>query len=202
MASKPEYCTCAHLKRDAVRGACKVAVSFVPGSLGGLDEEQWLACTRCDLLGSRNDPSYMEHFISQKHYIGVRLKEPLEMFCVPCQDYQYHSDFDRRLGLSRLTRWGAPTIVTEQRPSSVSPPLDSAGFVNMGNTCFLSSVMQPLLHNAVLQQYYYRSPTGGCASAEHVTPSGPGTSCIACSVQDIYRDKMANHRCVSVPTSR
>lgn len=195
MASKTEYCTCEHLKRDAVRGACRVVIAVGCDRLPD-PEDQWLACTRCEVLGSRYDSSYMEHFVADKHHVAVRLKEPREMYCVPCCDYQYHSDFDRRLGLSRLSKWGEPEMPSDGPRTALASPgtaLQCApmhpGFINMGNTCFLSSVMQVLLHNVVLRRYY-STAVGMRVCLEGNKQGGCVTECcIACSVQDMYQDQ-------------
>ena len=258
-----EYCTCTHLKRDAVRGACKIVAAMAPDGCGiasecgsggggeftstslaltklmGSDKGQWLACTRCDLRGSRMDTSFMDHFMAQKHYIAVRLNAPRELFCIPCQDYQYHSDFDRRLGNGRLFRWGRPTEITTTTTSitsananitgsgSVSPvpqsystspypykaasvdrALTPSGFVNMGNTCFLSSVMQVLLQATVLQRYYTDVEKNNNISRNNSIANGTtnsltgctctaiqdNNSCIACEVATIYRDRLVQSR--------
>ena len=199
---QPEYSTCVHLKRDAVRGACKVVTGFSAGSLCGPDEGQWLACTRCDWRGSRLDATFMDHFVSQKHHVAVRLQEPREIYCVICGDYQYHSDFDRRLGLGRYSRWGRAALPPVPRMTPpLSAELGSPGFVNMGNTCFLSSVLQVLLHNCVLQKYYNKEPArhvGGNNSPATIPEAAckgrsacsvDKYSCIACEVESVFKNK-------------
>jgi uncharacterized UBP type Zn finger protein len=191
------YSTCSHLKRDIIRSAIKICQMKSPqyvnvkspnsSSTAGditIDTADWMACTRCDRRSSVMDNEFISHFISSRHNVAVRLHAPIELYCVLCKDFQYHSDFDKRAGKKRHHKWGEQSA----DPSAVMSPADTygvQGIINMGNTCFLSSVMQLLMHNKILQRYYNSE-----GLRQHI-PSSTADSCMACSIFHIFMDKGA-----------
>ena len=58
------------------------------------------------------------------------------------------------------------------------------GFINLGSTCFMSSVLQTLIHNPYLKCYYLSNAHSDCPK--------PHSECMSCCVSDIYQDFFTN----------
>jgi ubiquitin carboxyl-terminal hydrolase 22/27/51 len=177
--TRPVYCTCEHLKKEDVRAACSISLNAALR----VDSCNEFACTRCSRLGSLTDIDFINHFDAMKHNVAVRVVAN-ELYCVTCRDYQYHSEFDRRLGKRRrATESSSERLVLPSR----SPGL-LRGVVNMGNTCFLSSVLQVLLHSEILTRYFTAERT------KYAVPHIDSKSCIACGAQKMFDDLLTKRR--------
>ena len=58
------------------------------------------------------------------------------------------------------------------------------GFINLGSTCFMSSVLQTLIHNPFLKSYYLSDSHADCPKSE--------SDCMSCCLSSIYQDFFTN----------
>ena len=158
-----DYCTCAHIKKESALLAASVAQS--------LPRNETFACVQCSLQG--NYATLLEHSKKSRHYIAIKnISSGPEIYCLKCQDFQYHSQFDEiiRPRKRKANMLGTP-----------------AGIVNMGSTCFLSSVLQLLLSNIFLVRFFSLSQLfvvqcKGCEAACDPLPR----YCMFCELQKLY----------------
>jgi len=54
-----------------------------------------MECVQCCLPGNLCDYPFHRHFLDEMHFLGVRVKEPYELYCDVCGDFQYSAEFDK-----------------------------------------------------------------------------------------------------------
>lgn len=71
-------------------------------------------------------------------------------------------------------------IDSESRIPTFKASKGLKGFINMGSTCFMSSILQAMIHNPFIRDYYL--------SGSHLDCPKNDDSCISCCVRDIFKD--------------
>ncbi|XP_050422986.1 ubiquitin carboxyl-terminal hydrolase 22-like [Adelges cooleyi] len=130
----------------------------------------------------------IKHYAQTEHGFGINLTAG-HLFCAECEDYIYDSDV---LSIANSLRKDIYSF--QSRPLSVNHinllrsnnnikyvnNIPVPGFVNLGNTCFLNSVLQVLMHTPMLRNYVL--------SDQHVCPNLKDPNrCILCEISRIYQ---------------
>lgn len=58
------------------------------------------------------------------------------------------------------------------------------GFINLGSTCFMSAILQTIIHNPFLKRYYLSGAHSDCTK--------PRGECMSCCLNEIYQDFFTN----------
>jgi len=135
---------------------------------------------------------FAEHFKSTLHSFGINLTVG-HIFCAYCDDYTYdgeilsiadslHKDVynfgTKPLALQQIDLLRSNSGIAYENDTPVP------GFVNLGNTCFLNSVLQVLMHTPMLRNYIL--------SDQHVCPFvNEPSQCIVCEISRIYQQAYA-----------
>ncbi|KAK0959735.1 hypothetical protein LTS01_021271, partial [Friedmanniomyces endolithicus] len=120
------------------------------------------------------------------------------IYCHDCHDFVYDPTFELlRTTLSTPT----PTSNRKRKLSALSPPPSTEptrsllranaaptpcaatglrGMYNMGQTCFMSVILQSLLHNPLLRTWFL--------SEGHKSSDCEREACTACALDDIFTD--------------
>jgi len=148
-----EYQSCPHMVPEVIAGAInKVTVGIK--SIQHNEHFPQYTCTLCDMTGKRNDERFRSHAIQCRHYVCVRCRDPTELYCFACNDFQFSYTFDRFNKRKRppaglhLVRKGMHGELSVRSSSGSYKRVK--GFCNMGATCFMSSVLQVLFKNSAL----------------------------------------------------
>ncbi|ONH69314.1 Ubiquitin carboxyl-terminal hydrolase 8 [Cyberlindnera fabianii] len=115
------------------------------------------------------------------------------LFCFKCGDYTSDVQLDQvrsrimnplelSLGLSLTLKSEeeANLIAKYSRSTNFKPTTGLRGFVNMGATCFMSSVIQTFIHNPIIRDYFMTEGHMDCSKSKH--------ECITCCLDEMFTD--------------
>lgn len=138
-------------------------------------------CLQCEYTGCWNHSHFKQHSMGKNHIFGVNSANQL-MFCFKCQDYIGDMELVNSSFLNKS--WDDIELNTE------IPALEKrdglSGFVNMGSTCFISSIIQCLIHNPYIVNYSMSQQ-----HYNHCQIKDP-TNCISCSLDSIIAQAYGN----------
>lgn len=143
---------CPHLSNSIIElGAAKVK-KINQLRVEKNDFQKSFVCLQCDRVGSLEEIK-LGGCVRERHAGCVRFVFPFELYCLSCCDYQFSSKFDDLVSRTRigfLTNDRGSTNVSEQETQESVLPYITKGIINMGATCFMSSILQVLLHNPLV----------------------------------------------------
>lgn len=130
------------------------------------------------------------------HHFGVN--ESGQVICFECDKFVGHPRLER-VRILRLqeagmlsTYPGLPVykcehnadrekrVIAHSRVPTFKASKGLKGFINMGSTCFMSSILQVVVHNPFIRDYYMSGAHLDC-------PKSPD-DCISCCVNEIFQD--------------
>jgi hypothetical protein len=165
MSAEHRYCTCPHMSKDLVSDAL---------NLCQLQRNSQWSCVHCGSQCSDYE-SIKKHVANQNdHFLFIFHRSTRsELYCTQCGDFQYSSLFDQL------------TSFFPQQPKSHRV----IGFVNMGSTCFLSSVLQVLLSNPILIRFFDLSELfiHSCKASIPQPSPPPRQLCLFCELSKLFK---------------
>lgn len=149
-------------------------------------------CLQCPHVGCWHKHHFIKHAKLAGHIFGIDGQLGY-LFCFKCGDYTN----DPQLEAVRLNMIGnhnnelQPTdnqteeddekLITEySRPTTFKATTGLRGFVNMGSTCFMSSVLQTFIHNPIIREFFMTEGHMDCSKQKN--------ECITCCVDEIFTD--------------
>lgn len=143
---------CHHLSNSLIDlGAAKIKKINQRG-VKKSDFKNSFICLQCDRIGSLEEIK-SGNCVRERHAGCVRFVFPFELYCLSCCDFQFSSNFDDLVSRTRtgfLANVRGATNVCDHVTQEPIIPYITKGMINMGATCFMSSILQVLLHNPLV----------------------------------------------------
>ncbi|KAG0671007.1 hypothetical protein C6P45_001514 [Maudiozyma exigua] len=138
-------------------------------------------CLQCEYIGCWNHSHFKDHSLQKNHIFGINSSNQL-LYCFKCQDYIGDIEMINSSFLNKS--WD--DIVKNTDIPSMSKRDGLYGFVNMGSICFISSIIQCLIHNPYIINY--------SMSQHHYNKCQikDPTGCISCSLDMIIAESYGN----------
>ncbi|KAG7195028.1 uncharacterized protein KQ657_004141 [Scheffersomyces spartinae] len=172
-----------------------------------------MICLQCPHVGCLSLNHAKLHYQKINHLFAIDSSNGL-LFCFQCGDYVNHSELEtiRRNELYRLAgkidsddddndneEGEENEDSIEDVASHYKPPLAVAvnglrGFINLGSTCFMSAILQTLVHNPIIKYQFFNNDVHflNCESnllySEGVGSLNESNSCITCSIDHIFKE--------------
>ncbi|KAA8913921.1 hypothetical protein FN846DRAFT_897065 [Sphaerosporella brunnea] len=172
---------------------------------------QTFLCMQCATVHCPDDAE--EHYLTEGHTFGVDSRNG-HVFCFECQDYIYDPALEdirieqeasidggvrkkRRLEDSKPS---AEDLKFLESHTTFAPCRATGlrGFLNMGSTCFMSVILQSLIHNPLVRNFYL--------SDGHKQKECVQTNCMSCAMDEVFSefftsDKMDGYGPVNLLTT-
>ncbi|KAI5953780.1 hypothetical protein KGF57_003989 [Candida theae] len=158
------------------------------------DFQQVMICLQCPHVGCK------EH--SQLHYKGTQHMFAIDsnlglLYCFKCNEYINHPKLEK-LRLEAAGFADDDIDNQEQITANYHNPNRLAvqglkGFINLGATCFMSSILQSLVHNPIIKSQFFNNDLHyfNCTylhDQEVNEAIGDQNACITCSVDLIFKE--------------
>lgn len=133
-------------------------------------------CMHCTYIGCWGEKHFQQHLKQSKHNFGVNANTG-ELFCFRCENYLMQ--YDILSNIDQWSNWDLIEAASIALPNQFHTLNGLIGIHNMGSTCFMSSVIQCLIHNPYFAKWMF--------DQNHVLSCDlqNETACLSCAMQDI-----------------
>lgn len=152
-------------------------------------------CLQCPHVGCY-DTHAREHAEAQNHMFAIDSQNGL-LFCFSCRDYINHSALNEiRLAVASVDEIQPKSDNATVSQNYKKPPQVAIqglkGIVNLGATCFMSCVLQTLLHNPLVRNHFFNNDLHffNCPSSQYYLDDAQidsSRACITCLIDAIFK---------------
>ncbi|GMM37720.1 ubiquitin-specific protease [Saccharomycopsis crataegensis] len=160
-----------------------------------------LICLQCPFVGCFNNRHGLAHSQSTHHLFAISTFG--QVFCYKCNNYVSDPELEEiRVGslksIGRLSAApGMPVypfmenrtpeakkfILENSRAPSFKATTGLKGFVNMGATCYMSTILQTFIHNPFVREYFLSGDHAKC-----IKGLTNDDSCVTCRIDEVFTD--------------
>lgn len=148
-------------------------------------------CLQCGFSGCWNNGHFLSHSKKVGHVFGINSSNGL-LFCFKCGDYIGSNEL---IAASMLNKYW-DDVVTKTHIPMLEHRDGLRGLLNMGSTCFMSSIVQCLIHNP----YFFQFSINQLHSQQ--CPLQDPSSCISCALDKIVWDFYGHTEAENLPKER
>ncbi|KAH6328179.1 ubiquitin carboxyl-terminal hydrolase [Parastagonospora nodorum] len=139
-------------------------------------------CLQCPSIMTETDRDH--HFETKAHCFSVESREG-NVYCGNCQDFIYDPELEiRRLQKGKKRKFDDTTTADDVKlivnNSTFLPcrAIGLRGLYNMGQTCFMSVILQTLVHNPFIRNFYL--------SEGHKQADCEREACVSCALDEMF----------------
>ncbi|GIZ38394.1 hypothetical protein CKM354_000181200 [Cercospora kikuchii] len=137
-------------------------------------------CLQCPNVSVTRDPHRKDHLFAVESANGF-------LYCHMCKDFVYDPAFEairsppsKKRKFSALTDENDKKLVSGNTATTPCAATGLRGLYNMGQTCFMSVILQSLIHNPFIRTYYL--------SEGHRSSECEREACTSCALDDMFTD--------------
>lgn len=138
-------------------------------------------CLQCGFSGCWSSSHFHDHSRQNGHIFGINASNQL-LFCFECMDYVVGIDYMKTPTTAK--NWNQ--IEASTSIPNVAQIDGMAGLVNMGSTCYMSSIIQCIIHNPYMIRYFMGQKHSNSCS------SNSASDCTSCAINAIVTDFYGN----------
>lgn len=152
-------------------------------------------CLQCPHVGCFGDHKHAyNHYKLNQHLFGIDSQNGL-LYCFLCGNYVNHQQLEKiRLEVMQDETFH-PDPSQDDLETYYSKPTISAisglkGFVNLGATCFMSSILQTMVHNPILKYHFFNNDFHYFNCELNQDADGvidESNACVSCSIDNIFQ---------------
>ncbi|RLV91493.1 Ubiquitin carboxyl-terminal hydrolase 8 [Spathaspora sp. JA1] len=154
-----------------------------------------MICLQCPHVGcfTGENNHAMLHYKATNHLFAIESRSGL-LYCFSCGDYTNHQELEN----IRSEIMGNGSDKVDFNENNYSDPNQVSinglkGFVNLGATCFMSSILQTLIHNPIIKYQFFNNDVHyfNCQRNRLQYMNGgviqENNACITCSIDSIFQ---------------